>query len=254
MKFAALTIFPEIFDSFIKCGIIGKALSSGKIGFRAIDIREFAEGRHKVTDDRPFGGGSGMVMKPEPLLRAIKHVREKDSEAMTVLLSPQGTVLNQKIAANLAQHKSLIFVCGRYEGVDERVCSKYIDFELSIGDYVINGGETAAMVVIEAVVRLLPKILGNRDSAETDSLTGNLLKHAQYTRPSVFEGIEIPETIVSGDHKKIEQWRLESSLKRTFIKRPDLLENRKFSGPEIDVLEKWQKELTKIIGRHKKEI
>jgi tRNA (guanine37-N1)-methyltransferase len=252
MNFTALTIFPEMFDSFMKCGIIGKALSLGKIKFKAVDIRDFAEGGHLITDDRPFGGGSGMVMKPEPLVRAIKHVREKDSEAMAVLLSPQGMVLNQKIAAELARQKSLILICGRYEGVDERVCSQYIDFELSIGDYVINGGETAAMVVIEAVVRLLPGVLGNSDSAETDSFSDSLLKHAQYTRPSVFEGINVPETILSGDHKKIEQWRLESSLKRTFMKRPDLFENREFSEPETDILEKWQKEIVKIIRRYKK--
>jgi tRNA (guanine37-N1)-methyltransferase len=246
MNFTAVTIFPEIFGCFVKCGIIGKAVTEGKISFKTVNIRDFAEGRHRITDDRPFGGGSGMVMKPQPLLKAVESVKKEGS--VTILLSPQGQVFNQKIAETLSKQENLILICGRYEGIDERAVS-YIDFELSIGDYVITGGETAAMAVTEAVVRLMPGVLGNIDSAESDSFSGRLLKHAQYTRPRDFNGMTVPEILLSGDHKKIEKWRIESSLKHTFLKRPDILENIKLSEQELEILEKWQKRLAQITGR-----
>ena len=248
MKFTVLTIFPEMFDAFVNHGIIRRAVAAGKIDIEPVNIRDFAEGRHKVTDDRPYGGGSGMVMKPEPLAGAIAAARKKQPEAATVLLSPQGRPFDQQAAKSLAQRKGLIFVCGRYEGVDERLWADYIDEELSIGDYVLTGGELAAMVVMDAVTRLVPGTLGNADSAAMDSFSDTLLEHAHYTRPPVFEGQSIPEVLLSGNHGAIDEWRLESALIRTFLKRPDLLESKDLSDREKQILKKWCRYLESLIA------
>lgn len=247
MNFDVLTIFPEMFTGFWKHGIIRRALEEGKISARATDIRDFAEGRHKVTDDRPYGGGCGMVMKPEPLAGAIRAVRKKLPQAKTILLTPQGRSFNQEIARELAKVKGLILVCGRYEGVDERIGHDFIDDEISIGDYVLTGGELGAMVLIDAVTRLIPGILGGIDSAEKDSFSQDLLEHAHFTRPRLFEGREVPDVLLSGNHAAIESWRLEMSLIRTFLKRPDLLKSKSLSGSEIEILKKWCLEIEKII-------
>lgn len=237
-----------MFDSFVAHGIVRRAVESGRINIRTIDIRDFAEGRHRATDDRPYGGGSGMVMKPEPLVRAITSARKEAPEADIILLSPQGRPFNQKAAQSLAQSRGLIFVCGRYEGVDERVYEDYIDNEISIGDYVLTGGEIAAMVVIDAVTRLVPGTLGNEDSASTDSFSDDLLEHAHYTRPPVFEGKTVPEVLLSGNHREIADWRLESALIRTFLKRPDLIERKDLSDREKQVLKKWCRYLESLIS------
>lgn len=248
MKFTVLTIFPEMLDAFVSHGIIRRAVVSGKIAIEPVNIRDFAEGRHKVTDDRPYGGGSGMVMKPEPLAAAISAAKKDQPEAATVLLSPQGRPFDQQAAKSLAQRKGLIFVCGRYEGVDERLWADYIDEELSIGDYVLTGGELAAMVVMDAVTRLVPGTLGNADSAAMDSFSDTLLEHAHYTRPPVFEGQSIPGVLLSGNHAAIDEWRLESALIRTFLKRPDLLESKDLSDREKQILKKWCRYLESLIA------
>ncbi len=247
MDFIVLTIFPEMFNPFWEQGIIKRAIDRNKILASAINIRDFAEGKHRITDDRPYGGGCGMIMKPEPLAGAIQAATKKAPLAKRILLTPQGRRFDQGVAGELVSFDGIIFVCGRYEGVDERICHNLVDDEISIGDYVLTGGELAAMVIIDAVTRLIPGVLGGKDSAEKDSFSGSVLKYAQYTRPRTFEGIDVPEVLLSGNHKKIEKSRLESSLIRTFLKRRDLLENRCLSTEEIKILKKWCRDIEKII-------
>lgn len=247
MKFVVLTIFPEMFDAFWEHGIIRRAIDQKKIFASTLNIRDYAEDKHHVTDDRPYGGGSGMVMKPEPLAGAIRAAGRQAPSAKTILLTPQGRVFDQKLANELASFESLVLVCGRYEGVDERICHDLIDYEISIGDYVLTGGELAAMVIIDAVTRQIPGALGAEDSAAKDSFSNGLLEHAHYTRPPVFEGEEVPEILLSGHHKEIESWRMESSLIRTLLKRPDLLQNRHLDKKEIEILNKWSRRIEEII-------
>ena len=247
MKFIVLTIFPDMLNSFWAHGIIRRAIERRKISAETINVRDYTTDRHKVTDDRPYGGGSGMVMKPEPLAGAIRAASKLAPSAKTILLTPQGRVFNQNLACKLASWKGLIFVCGRYEGVDERICHDLIDYEISTGDYVLTGGELAAMMVIDAVTRLIPGVLGAEDSAEKDSFSNGLLEHAHYTRPQSYEGNEVPEVLLSGHHQEIEKWRLESSLIRTFLKRPDLLQHRELSEQERDILKKWARDIEEIV-------
>jgi tRNA (guanine37-N1)-methyltransferase len=247
MNFIVLTIFPEMFNPFWEHGIIKRAIDGNKILASAVNIRDFAEGRHRTTDDRPYGGGCGMIMKPEPLAGAIRAATKKAPLSKRILLTPQGRLFDQNMAREFASLDGIVFVCGRYEGVDERICHNFIDDEVSIGDYVLTGGELAAMVIIDAVTRLIPGVLGGKDSAEKDSFSGNILKYAQYTRPRIFEGADVPEVLLSGNHKEIEKSRLESSLIRTFLKKRDLLENRTLSKEEINILRKWGRDIEKII-------
>lgn len=247
MNFIVLTIFPEMFQPFWEHGIIKRAIDSNKISSSAINIRDFAKDRHSITDDRPYGGGCGMIMKPEPLAGAIRAAKKKAPASKTILLTPQGRPFNQRVARGFASYDGVILVCGRYEGVDERICHDLIDDEISIGDYVLTGGELAAMVIIDAVTRLIPGTLGGKDSAEKDSFSNGILEHAHYTRPRTFEGTEVPEVLLSGNHKEIEKWRLETSLIRTFLKRRDLLENRPLSMQEIEILKKWCLDIEKIL-------
>jgi tRNA (guanine37-N1)-methyltransferase len=188
-----------------------------------------------------------MVMKPEPLAAAIRTAKENAPSSKTILLTPQGRVFSQNMARDFAACEGFIFICGRYEGVDERIYSRFIDDEVSIGDYVLTGGELAAMVIIESVTRLIPGVLGGEDSAGKDTFSEALVEHAQYTRPQNFEGETVPEVLLSGNHREIEKWRLEASLIRTFLKRPDLLQDRRFNREEIDVLKKWCADIEKII-------
>ncbi|MFC1505324.1 tRNA (guanosine(37)-N1)-methyltransferase TrmD [Thermodesulfobacteriota bacterium] len=247
MDFAVLTIFPELFESFWEHGIIRRAIQGRIISGSAVNIREFAEGKHRVTDDRPYGGGCGMVMKPEPLAAAIRAVREQRPSAPTVLLTPQGRVFDQPLARELATRDGLILVCGRYEGIDERISEVFIDYELSIGDYIMTGGELGAMVIVDAVTRLLPGALGGEDSADKDSFTADLLEHGHYTRPSDFEGHTVPEVLLSGNHQAIDQWRRETALIRTFLKRPDLLQKRTFDQQELEILRKWCADIEALV-------
>jgi tRNA (guanine37-N1)-methyltransferase len=236
-----------MFDAFWAHGIVRRALETDLVTAGAVNIRDYAEGRHKVTDDRPYGGGCGMVMKPEPLAAAIDAAREKFPAAMTVMLTPQGRQFDQAMAGELSRESGLILICGRYEGVDERICGDHVDLEISIGDYVLTGGEVAAMAVIDAVTRLIPGVLGNEDSAQQDSFAQDLLEHGHYTRPPSFNDESVPEVLLSGNHSAIEKWRHEYSLVKTFLKRPDLLVKRPLDKTEIDILKKWHIELEKLI-------
>lgn len=231
MKIDVLTIFPEFFGQVFDFGIIRRAKLAGIVEINVHDIREFAVDKHKMTDDRPFGGGDGMVMKPEPIFAAIEHLLgtsdkgEYPPGTRVVLLSPQGRVFEQAAAREMADSVThLVLICGRYEGVDERVNETLVNEELSIGDYVLSGGEPAAVVVADAVVRLLPDALGSETSAENDSFSDGILDCPHYTRPADFRGMNVPEILLSGDHAAIEKWRRQKALEKTRSARPDLLE------------------------------
>ena len=222
LNFTIVTLFPKMFESPLAHSILKKAQEKGLISVRLVDPREFTTDRHRMTDDYPYGGGQGMVMKPEPLASAIEDTRGHFPKARVVLLSPQGRVFTQKTAAQLAQEEDLVLVCGRYEGVDERVKS-FVDDELSVGDFTLSGGEPAAIIVIDAVARLIPGVLGNEKSAADESFSNGLLEYPQYTRPEEFRGMKVPDVLLSGDHQRIEQWRREASIRLTLDRRPDLL-------------------------------
>jgi tRNA (guanine37-N1)-methyltransferase len=223
MRFDILTLFPELFSPFLKEGVLGRAVKRGLLDISLINIRSFARGIHKVTDDRPYGGGNGMVMKPGPIYRALSSLDRIKGESLVILLTPQGKRFDQSMAWELARRKHLILVCGRYEGVDERIRAHHIDMELSIGDYILSGGELGAMVVIDAISRLVPGVLGGERSNLEDTFEDGLLEYPHYTRPKIFMGEEVPAILLSGDHEKIRAWRRAESIKRTRERRPDLL-------------------------------
>ncbi|MBT8341525.1 MAG: tRNA (guanosine(37)-N1)-methyltransferase TrmD [Desulfatitalea sp.] len=247
MHFAALTIFPELIAAFRDSGIMRRAVESGAVTLQAINIRDYALDRHHTTDDRPYGGGCGMVMKPEPLAAAIRAAKAKLPEAPVILLSPQGERFDQPMARQFAAHQAMILVCGRYEGVDERISEQWVEAELSIGDFVLTGGEVAAMAVMDAVTRLLPGVLGNADSAEQDSFGANRLDCAHYTRPPEFEGRPVPGVLQSGHHDRIRRWRLTDALMRTLVRRPDLLHQGALKNEEAALLRAWYGEIERII-------
>jgi len=248
MQFLILTIFPEMFTAFWEHGMVQRAIRAGLASGRAIDIRKFTHDRHRTTDDRPYGGGAGMIMTPEPLARALDAARRDAPNARTVLLTPQGRPLTQPLAEAMAvDGRDFILLCGRYEGVDERIVDSRIDLELSIGDFVLSGGEVAAMAVIDTVIRLIPGVLGNDQSAGDDSFSKPRLEHAQYTRPPVFDGRKIPEVLQSGHHGDIALWRMESALIRTALKRPDLLAQQPLSPDELQILNQWRATLDRIL-------
>ena len=238
MRFDILTIFPELLASPLKEGIIRRAREDGKVVIAIHDIRAFATDKHAMTDDRPFGGGEGMVMKPEPLAAAVRHVRDSAPGGKVVLLTPQGRSYDQGLAQELAAEPHLILVCGRYEGVDERFRSHYVDLEISIGDYILTGGELAALVLVDTVTRLLPGVLGCADSAANDTFSRGGLKYPQYTRPRVFEGEEVPEVLCSGDHAAVSEWRLVAAIRQTLDRRPELLTSMRLSPQEEKLLKK----------------
>lgn len=247
MRIVVLSIFPRMFPSFFAHGMVRLACERGLLAFEVIDPRDFASDRHRTTDDRPYGGGSGMVMKPEPLAAALRHARRAAPGAEAILLSAQGLPLTQERVVEFSRRGALILVCGRYEGVDDRLCEEEIAEEISIGDYILSGGEVAAMAVIDAVVRLLPGVLGNPDSAARDSFADGLLEHPHYTRPAVFEGRAVPEVLQSGDHRRIARWRKEASLWRTLVHRPDLLRGRPLEDEEREILRGMQATLEEIL-------
>ncbi len=222
MKIDVLTIFPEFIETLKAYGVIGKAIESNRIDFSVSNIRDYSTNKHKRVDDTVYGGAAGMLMTMQPLVDAIEDKRTNESHV--VFLSPQGKVLNQQMAVELAERKHLILLCGHYEGIDARVIHNYVDEEISIGDYVLTGGELPAMVLVDAVSRWLPGVLGNEDSASTDSLYNGLLQHDEYTKPRTYLGYEVPEVLVSGDHQKIAAWRKENSIEKTKKIRPDLYE------------------------------
>ena len=224
MQFDVLTLFPEMFEP-IKQSILGKAIENEKIKLKLVNIRNFSKDKHKKVDDTPYGGGAGMVMKPDVVYDAYKSVYEEN--AKVIYLSPQGKTLNQKKVEELSKEKHLILLCGHYEGIDQRVIDKIVDEEISIGDYVLTGGEIPAMVLIDTVSRYIDGVL-NQESIKEESFSKGLLEYPQYTRPEVFEGKKVPEILLSGHHENIEKWRKEQALKITKQKRPDLLKRRKF--------------------------
>lgn len=233
MRFDILTIFPDFFESPLKQSILGKAIEKGLIDVGIHNIRDFALDKHKTTDDSPYGGGDGMVMKVEPIVRAVEAVKGSlKSEVKVILTTPQGRQLNQHIASELAQSSNLIIICGRYEGVDERVKELVVDMEVSIGDYVLSGGEIPALVIVDAVTRLVPGVLGSDMSAGDDSFSEGLLEYPQYTRPESFRGLTVPDILLSGNHQKVKNWRRRESIKRTLEKRPDLLEKAQLTEEE----------------------
>jgi tRNA (guanine37-N1)-methyltransferase len=235
MRIDLLTLFPDFFLSPLSQSMLRRAQELEKVKFRVINIRDFTTDRHQVTDDRPFGGGPGMVMKPEPLVAAIRHVRQEDPNTKVILLSPAGRLFDQEMAVELAQRPALLLICGHYEGVDERV-RHFIDDEISIGDYVLTGGEIPALVVVDAVTRLIPGVLGNEEATAEESFQTGLLEYPHYTRPREFEGLTVPEVLTSGDHARIARWRREQALRRTKTLRPELLDKATLSTEDQEFL------------------
>jgi len=240
MRIDILTLFPDMFSGPFDESIVKRAIDNNIIDIVLHNLRDWGLGKHKTVDDYPFGGGSGMVMKPEPIFEAVEAIKAQgsDSSAPVILLTPQGKLFNQKIAAELAKYNRLIFICGHYEGVDERVREHLATDELSIGDYVLTGGELAAMVVIDAVVRQLPGVLGSEESASDESHTAGLLEYPQYTRPQSYRGWEVPQVLISGNHAQIARWRRQQSISRTFLRRPDLLKQANLSAQERKLVAK----------------
>lgn len=229
MKFDILTLFPGMFSGPFSESIIKRAVQDGLIDIRLHDIRDYASDRHKTTDDSPYGGGAGMVMKVEPLAACIEAVRPERPNARVLLTTPRGRRFDQELARELAEEDALIIICGRYEGVDERVSELFVDDEISLGDFVMTGGELAAMVIVDAVSRLIDGVLGSADSAASDSFSDGLLEYPQFTRPSDFRGFAVPEVLLSGNHREIADWRRHEALRRTQAIRPDLLESAHLS-------------------------
>ena len=238
IKFDVLSIFPEMFESPLNFSLLKKAQEKGLLNICLHDIRNWAEDKHKMTDDAPYGGGCGMVMKIEPVEKALAAIRSPEDDSLVVLMTPQGKKFNQIIAAELAEKKQIVIICGRYEGVDERIREHLVDREISIGDYILTGGELAALVLIDAVSRLIPDVLGNPQSTLSESFSYNLLEYPQYTRPAEYKGWPVPEVLLSGNHAQIELWRKHESLKRTYQRRPDMLKKIKLSTEDKIILEK----------------
>ena len=242
MRIDVLTVFPEMFGPVLTTGVVGKAIQNGLAEVGVHDLREFAHDRHRSTDDSPFGGGPGMVMLPGPLFEAVRSL-EADPDAAIVALTPQGKQFDQRTAERLAGLERVVLICGRYEGIDERVIEELATEEISTGDYVVSGGEVPAMLIVDAVVRLLPGALGHSEEALVDdSHTSGLLQHPQYTRPADFEGVAVPDVLLSGNHAAIAQWRRHEALRRTLERRPDMLAGAELSAEDIRILRAlgWQ--------------
>lgn len=248
MIFDVLTIFPEIFRSPLSESLIKKALDKGLIQIRVWNLREFTEDKHHTTDDYPYGGGAGMVMKPEPVFRAVEEIKAQNPGAQSILLTPQGEKFHQGLARELSEHKHWILVCGRYEGLDERVRLGVVDREVSVGDYILNGGEIPALVFIEVISRYVPGFLGSEASVEEESFTDGLLEYPQYTRPPVFREMTVPEVLLSGNHAEIQRWRRKESIRRTYLKRPDLLERAQLTKEDLAFLAELKNQQGNIPG------
>ncbi|MCK5825819.1 MAG: tRNA (guanosine(37)-N1)-methyltransferase TrmD [Desulfuromusa sp.] len=243
MIFDVLTLFPGMFSSPLQESILGRAIKQEILQVRTHNLRDWAEGKHLSTDDAPYGGGDGMVMKPEPIARAIADLKQKSPRAKVLMMSPQGVPFRQQHACALAAESGLIFLCGRYAGFDERVRQTLVDAEFSIGDFVLTGGELPAMVMIDAISRHLPGVLGSSDSVENDSFGDGLLEYPQYTRPAVFGGMAVPEVLLSGDHGKVASWRREQQLLRTLQRRPELLESVALDPEDKKSLERLRQQI-----------
>ena len=237
MQFEVFTLLPEVFPPYLESSILQRARQRGLIDVRLHNIRDWARDKHHTTDDMPYGGGGGMVMKPEPVFDAVESVLGPESGVPVILLTPQGRVFSQAVARELSAHERIAMICGRYEGVDERIRTRLVTDEISIGDYVLTGGELPALILIDAVTRLLPGALGDPTGAEDDSHASGLLEYPHYTRPPEFRGDAVPDILLSGDHAKIEKWRREQSLLRTLERRPDLLEKAELTEKERKFIE-----------------
>ncbi|MDC7126818.1 MAG: tRNA (guanosine(37)-N1)-methyltransferase TrmD [Spirochaetales bacterium] len=233
MKFTVLSLFPEILQGFFDSSIMARAVNNGSVEYELVNIRDFAFDKHKTCDDAPYGGGAGMVMKTEPLSLALESVKAKDKKSL--YMSPSGNVFDQKIAGELSKEEEIVILCGRYEGVDQRIIDAYIDTEISIGDYVLSSGETAALVVIDAVYRLVEGVI-SKESLEEESFSSGLLEYPHYTRPEVFKGMKVPDILLSGHHANIKKWRLKKSIEKTMSNRPDLLSEKIMSDEEKQIM------------------
>ncbi|MGN7355980.1 tRNA (guanosine(37)-N1)-methyltransferase TrmD [Paenibacillus sp. SAF-054] len=244
MKVDVLTLFPEMMDGVFRSSILGKAQEKGIVNLNAVNFRDYSGNKHGTVDDTPYGGGGGMVLKPDPIFSAVEDLLSQTSAApRVILMCPQGETFTQQKAEELSAEEHLIFICGHYEGYDERIREHLVTDELSIGDYVLTGGELPAMVVIDSVVRLLPGVLGNETSAVTDSFSTGLLEYPHYTRPAEFRGWKVPDILLSGHHANIEVWRREQALKRTLQRRPDLLERIELTDQDRKAIKRLQQEL-----------
>jgi len=242
MRIDVISLFPEMFDSIIDFGITRRAFDNGLLELHLWNPRDYTDDKHRTVDDRPYGGGPGMVMMAEPLSKTIKDIRAQQPEAKLAYLSPQGKQLDHETVIELSRRSRLILLAGRYEGIDERFIDAEVDEEYSIGDYVISGGELAAMVMIDAITRQLPGALGDQDSAAEDSFVDGLLDTPHYTRPEDWHGKKVPDVLLSGDHAAIRRWRLKQALGRTWLRRPELLEGRKLTAEEMELLDEFKKE------------
>ncbi|SDB19868.1 tRNA (guanosine(37)-N1)-methyltransferase TrmD [Eubacterium oxidoreducens] len=241
MKYYVLTIFPEMIEQVLSTSILGKAADKGIISFEAVNIRDYTLDKHKKTDDYPYGGGAGMVMSAQPIYDAHKAIIERAGHPIrTIYLTPQGSVFKQPMAKEFAKEEDLIFLCGHYEGIDERVLEEIVTDYVSIGDFVLTGGELPAVVMIDAISRMVPGVLTNEESGINESLEGNLLEHPQYTRPAEWNGKKVPDILLSGDHAKVDQWRHEQSLIRTAKARPELLNKAELSDKDVVFLKQNQ--------------
>ncbi len=243
MKISILTLFPEVFETYFSTSIPGRAAEKGLIDVEVIDIRTYSKDKHRKADDEPFGGGAGMVMMAQPLFDCIEDVKKRHPEQTKVVyMSPCGKTLNNRIARSMASEDGLIILCGHYEGIDQRVIDQLVDEEISIGDYVLTGGELAAMVVCDSVMRFIPGVLGGAGSESDESFEDGLLEYPQYTRPSVFRGLEVPDVILSGNHALINRWRRKESLRKTMQNRPDLLERAELTREDRVLLQELSEE------------
>ncbi|TYS70618.1 tRNA (guanosine(37)-N1)-methyltransferase TrmD [Sutcliffiella horikoshii] len=244
MKIDILSIFPEMFTGVLGSSILNKAAEKGAVQYSVTDFRDYADNKHKTVDDYPYGGGAGMVLKAQPIFDAVSSLTEANQtvkKPRVILMCPQGERYTQKKAEELAQEEHLIFICGHYEGYDERIREHVVTDEISIGDYVLTGGELASMVIVDSVVRLLPDVLGKAASHEQDSFSTGLLEHPHYTRPADFRGMKVPDVLISGNHAHIEEWRTKESIRRTWNRRPDLFDEY----PLTDQQQKWLEEIKK---------
>ncbi|WP_338782242.1 tRNA (guanosine(37)-N1)-methyltransferase TrmD [Metabacillus sp. FJAT-52054] len=242
MRIDFLSIFPKMFEGVLHHSIMKKAQEKEAVKFNVINFRDYADNKHQTVDDYPYGGGAGMVLKPQPIFDAVQAIKDTSAaEPRVILVCPQGERFNQQKAEELAEAEHLVFICGHYEGYDERIRQHLVTDEISIGDFVLTGGELPSMTIADSVVRLLPGVLGNEDSPVLDSFSSGLLEHPHYTRPADFRGMRVPDTLISGNHKLIDEWREQESLKRTFERRPDLLETYELSEKQQKYIEKLKK-------------
>lgn len=249
MRFDILTLFPEFFDSVFRIGVLSKALEKDLLVINVHNIRDYTTDKHRMADDRPYGGGSGMILKPEPISKAIEQIKNT-ARSKVIMLSPRGKVFNDQTARDLAKEKQIMFICGRYEGIDERVRELYVDLDISVGDYILSGGEYAALTIIDSVSRYIPSILGNEHSTTEESFSNNLLEYPQYTRPEEFKRLRVPDVLLSGNHNDIAKWRRKKQLEITFVNRNDLIDHSHLDNDEIKELDIIKNRLSKKFNLH----